>query len=72
MRSIAASPWTIRSPSTCLVAEFPSLSWLAPTAEQARAGIERMVRRSVQERVHNTIPLSELVAELGIADEVEC
>ena len=30
-----------------LCAEFPSLSWLAPTPEQALAGIRRTVRDSV-------------------------
>lgn len=32
-----------------LCAEFPSLSWLAPTAEAALAGIQMLVADTVQE-----------------------
>jgi len=63
-----------------LCAEFPSLSWLAPTGAEAIAGIEELVVealediedvRSVVEREHDTIPAAQLWAELGIADELQ-
>jgi predicted RNase H-like HicB family nuclease len=42
-----------------LVAEFPSLSWLAPTEAEALAGIERLVDDVVADLVANseTVPM---------------
>jgi predicted RNase H-like HicB family nuclease len=40
-----------------LVAEFPSLSWLAPAEAEALAGIERLVDEVVADLVANDEPV---------------
>lgn len=46
-----------------LCAEFPSLSWLAPTPEKALAGIRRVVANVVDEMNASGEPVPEALAE---------
>ena len=46
-----------------LCAEFPSLSWLAPTPEKALAGIRRVVADVVAEMTASGEPVPEALAE---------
>ncbi len=46
-----------------LCAEFPSLSWLAPTPEKALSGIRRVVAEVVDEMTAAGEPIPEALAE---------
>lgn len=46
-----------------LCAEFPSLSWLAPTPEKALAGIRRIVAEMVADMQASGEPVPEAIAE---------
>lgn len=46
-----------------LCAEFPSLSWLAPTPEKALSGIRRVVAQVVDEMTASGEPIPEALAE---------
>ena len=46
-----------------LCAEFPSLSWLAPTPEDALAGIRRLVSDCVSDMRTNYEPVPEPIAD---------
>ena len=46
-----------------LCAEFPSLSWLAPTPEKALSGIRRVVTQVVDEMRTSGEPVPEALAE---------
>jgi len=46
-----------------LCAEFPSLSWLAPTPEKALSGIRRVVAEVVAEMTASGEPVPEALAE---------
>jgi predicted HicB family RNase H-like nuclease len=46
-----------------LCAEFPSLSWLAPSPEKALAGIRRVVAAVVDEMTASGEPVPEALAE---------
>ncbi len=46
-----------------LCAEFPSLSWLAPTPEKALAGIRRVVAEAVADLRASKEPIPEALAE---------
>ena len=46
-----------------LCAEFPSLSWLAPTPEKALAGIRRVVAEVVKDMAAAGEPIPEAIAE---------
>lgn len=46
-----------------LCAEFPSLSWLAPTPEKALSGIRRVVAEAVAEMAQSGEPIPEALAE---------
>lgn len=46
-----------------LCAEFPSLSWLAPTPEKALSGIRRVVAEVVDEMTASGEPIPEALAE---------
>ena len=46
-----------------LCAEFPSLSWLAPTPEKALSGIRRVVAQVVDEMRTSGEPVPEALAE---------
>lgn len=46
-----------------LCAEFPSLSWLAPTPEDALAGIRQVVSETVSDLVASGEPVPEALAE---------
>ena len=45
-----------------LCAEFPSLSWLAPTPEKALVGIRRLVKDTVSDLENNGEPVPEPIA----------
>jgi predicted HicB family RNase H-like nuclease len=45
-----------------LCAEFPSLSWLAPTPEKALAGIRRLVKDTVSDLENSGEPVPEPIA----------
>lgn len=52
-----------------LCAEFPSLSWLAPTPEEALAGVRQVVRETVQDLQDNGEPIPEPLAEKHYSGE---
>lgn len=52
-----------------LCAEFPSLSWLAQTPEEALAGIRQVVSESVADMRANNEPIPEPIAERKYSGE---
>jgi predicted HicB family RNase H-like nuclease len=52
-----------------LCAEFPSLSWLAETPEEALAGIRRVVVESIDDMRANGEPIPEPIAERNYSGE---
>ena len=52
-----------------LCAEFPSLSWLAPTQEAALAGIQQMVAEAVADMLASGEPIPEPLAEKHYSGE---
>ncbi len=52
-----------------LCAEFPSLSWLAPTPEKALAGIRRVIARTVADMRRNGENAPEPLAEKHYSGE---
>jgi predicted HicB family RNase H-like nuclease len=52
-----------------LCTEFPSLSWLAPTIEEALTGIQQMVRDVVIDMENNGEPIPQPLAEKNYSGE---
>ena len=52
-----------------LCTEFPSLSWLAPTIEEALTGIQRMVHDVVIDMQDNGEPIPQPLAEKNYSGE---
>lgn len=52
-----------------LCSEFPSLSWLAATPEEALAGIRRAVAETVEDLIANDEPVPEPIAERNYSGE---
>ena len=52
-----------------LCTEFPSLSWLAPTIEEALKGIQQMVRDVVIDMENNGEPIPQPLAEKNYSGE---
>jgi len=52
-----------------LCAEFPSLSWLAPTPEEALTGIRQIVSESIADMQTNGEPIPEPLAEKRYSGE---
>ena len=52
-----------------LCTEFPSLSWLAPTIEEALTGIQQMVRDVVIDMQDNGEPIPQPLAEKNYSGE---
>ena len=50
-----------------LCAEFPALSWLEPSPEQALAGIRKLVRGALKDMATNNEPIPEAISARSVS-----